>query len=295
MIGMVELHRVARAALLLACMAMGAGTHALAQGLPAPGATSGMAGRSVIPAPPPNLQLPGIDPRQCGTSKHAALCAEGRWARFAQINLDVRVGSFDGKYTIEHTGIGEVHGTSNERMGGKVQAGEAVIVSEDAFAFRSRRTAANADTMLDQIMTSPTVFSELVAILLEAALPEGPEGVAGTRALKAGSESQFILTQAPGGAVLYGPPWSVSGTVRRGAGDALAFDLAFRFRPVDESGRAAKSGTDTARLSGSARYVPPRDRLPDTFDLVGWKLVRSGTLLGDAKTLGEARQMAGAR
>jgi hypothetical protein len=149
--------------------------------------------------------------------------------------------------------------------------------------------------MLDQIMTSPIVFSELVAVLLEAALPEGPEGIARTHTVKAGSESQFVLTQAPGGAVLYGPPWSVSGTVRRGETGALAFDLDFRYRPVDASGRAAKSGTDTARLSGSARYAPPRERLPDTFDLVGWKLVRAGTLLGAASTLGEARQLAAPR
>jgi hypothetical protein len=241
------------------------------------------------------MQLPGVDPRQCGTSKHAALCAEGRWARFAHLKLDVRVGAFTGTYTLEHTGSGEVHGTSLERMDGKTQAGEAVVVGEDSFAFRSRRTAANPDDMLDQILTSPLVFSELVAILVEAALPEGPESIVRTHAVKAGEASRFILTQAPGGTVLYGPPWTVTGSMRKGDADTLAFELEFRFRPVDEAGRAARSGTETARLSGAVRYAALRERLPDTFDLVGWKLVRAGAVLGDAKTLGEARQMAGAR
>jgi hypothetical protein len=301
--------RIARAVLpwTIAALAAGAGQQALAQGAPpanaagtATGGTSSLlpgasAGTSPLPAPPANLQLPGIDPRQCGTSKHAALCAEGRWARFAHMNVAVRVGAFDGTYTIEHTGSGETHATSLERMEGKTQAGEAVIVSEDAFAFRSRRPSASPDDMLDQIMTSPIVFSELAAILLEATLPEGPGGIGRTQTIKGGNDTQFVLTQAPGGAVLYGPPWSVAGTARRGDANAVVFELEFRYRPVDEAGRVARSGTETARLTGTARYAPLRDRLPDTFDLVGWKVVRAGSVLGDAKTLAEARQMAGVR
>jgi hypothetical protein len=287
----------------VAILAAGAGTQALAQGAPSTDAAGSVAnplpaapaGGSTLPAAPSNLQLPGVDPRQCGTSKHSALCAEGRWARFAHMKVDVRVGAFNGAYTIEHTGSGEAHATSLERMEGKTQAGEAVIVSEDAFAFRSRRTSASLDDMLDQIMTSPIVFSELAAILLDAALPEGPDGIGRTQAIKAGNATQFVLTQAPGGAVLYGPPWSVTGSVRRGDADAVVFELEFRYRPVDEAGRVARSGTETARLTGATRYGPARDRLPDTFDLVGWKLVRAGAVLGDAKTLAEARQMAGVR
>lgn len=302
-------HRIVLAALswAIAALAAGSGMHALAQGTPSTDASSpapigsssalpgAPAGGSALPAPPANTQLPGVDPRQCGTSKHSALCAEGRWARFAHMKVDVRVGSFNGAYAIEHTGSGEAHATSLERMEGKTQAGEAVIVSEDAFAFRSRRTSASLDDMLDQIMTSPIVFSELAAILLEAAVPEGPAAIGPAQAIRSGNATQFVLTQAPGGAVLYGPPWSVSGSARRGDADAIVFDLEFRYRPVDEAGRVARSGTETARLTGTARYAPLRERLPDTFDLVGWKLVRAGALLGDAKTLGEARQMAGAR
>jgi hypothetical protein len=273
------------------CALAGPGAHALAQTLPPPGAP----GASALPPAASNLQLPGVDPRQCGSSKWSALCAEGRWARFAQIRLDVRVGAFSGTYTVEHTGSGEVHGTSLERMDGKLQAGEAVVVGEDAFAFRSRRAATSPDDMLDQIMTSPIVFSDLVAILLEAALPEGPDSITRSHAAKASNPSQFILTQAPGGAALYGAPWNVAGNVRRTDAGTLAFDLEFRFRPVDEAGRASKSKTDTARLTGSVRYADMRERLPDSFDLVGWKLVRAGTLLGDVKTLAEARQAAGAR
>lgn len=279
--------RIACGAALLLC----AGAGAQLPPSPPPAAP----GASALPSAPSNLQLPGVDPRQCGTSKWSALCAEGRWARFARIRLDVRVGTFEGTYTFEHTGSGEAHGTSRERMDGRMQAGEAVVVSEDAFAFRSRRTSANPDDMLDQILTSPIVFAELVAILLEAALPEGPDSITRAHEVNASNPSQFILTQAPGAQVLYGPPWTVSGSVRRNDGGAVALDLRFRFRPVDEAGRASKATTDTARLTGTVTYTGQRERLPDTFDLVGWKLVRGSTVLGDVKTLGEARQAVGVR
>lgn len=262
----------------------------------APGQSSSPAvGAHALPAPPANTQLPGVDPRQCGSSKWSALCAEGRWARFAQIRFDVRVDAFNGSYTIEHTGSGEAHATSREAMDAKSQSGEAVIVGEDSFAYRSRSASTRPDQMLDQIMTSPLVFSELVAVLLEAALPEGPDGVAATRAVNASSASQFILTQAPGAAVLYGPPWNVGGSLRRSGAKELTFDLRFRFRPVDSAGRPSRSTTRTARLQGSLRYDDMRERLPDTFDLVGWKLVKGGTPLADVRSLGEARQAAGAR
>ena len=250
---------------------------------------------SRLPPPPATTRLPGIDPRECGTSKWSALCAEGRWARFARMKLEVEVGTFRGTYTIEHTDSGEVHATAREAMDRKVQAGEAVVVSEDAFAYRSRDASTRPDDMLDQIMTSPIVFSDLVAILLEAGLPEGPASIKRTHALKAQNRTQFILTRAPAAAVLYGAPWDVSGNVRALEDSGIAFDLTFRFRPVDASGRASPTITETARLTGEASYADLRARLPDSFDLVGWKLVRSGTVLGAVTTLGEARHVTGAR
>ncbi len=211
------------------------------------------------------------------------------------MKLEVQVGSFSGTYTIEHTSVGEVHATTRETMDRKVQAGEAVVVGEDAFAYRSRNASARPEDMLDQIMTSPIVFSDLVAILLEAGLPEGPASLKRVQALKAQNATQFILTQAPAAAVLYGAPWNASGDVRAVEGHGIAFDLTFRFRPVDTAGRVSTTTTQTARLTGEASYADLRARLPESFDLVGWKLVRSGTVLGAVATLGEARHVTGTR
>ena len=49
---------------------------------------------SALPERPPDIRLPGPDPRACGDSKWSALCPAGRWADFANIELRVKAPEF---------------------------------------------------------------------------------------------------------------------------------------------------------------------------------------------------------
>ena len=46
-------------------------------------------------------------------------------------------------------------------------------------------------------------------------------------------------------------------------------------------------------LTGHATFADRRGAMPDTLDLVGWKIVRAGVPLPAAATLGEARASVG--
>lgn len=256
-------------------------------------AATALPGLAAVPKPPADLRLPGPDPRDCGTSRHHALCAMGRWSQFARMEVTLRAGAFTGTYTMERPANGEVLTTYTERTPHGRRGGEVLLLADDAFAYRTREQLPTDDDILDYMLSAPNMAMQLVGVLLDEGVLGGPAEVTERLALDAGSATQFIRTETPTTAALYGPPWRVTGTIRPGDGGRLPFALRFTFRPVDRSGKLARGRTETVELTGYVSFSDRRPAMPDTLDLVGWKLVRAGEPLPAATTLAQARGSVG--
>jgi hypothetical protein len=275
-------------ALLLGILAVAACTcgHALAQFAAPPGA-------SPLPSSPVNPRLPGVDQRQCGSSKWSALCAVGRWTLFSTLDVQVKTSGFTGDYRLEQTAGGELHATYREDLRGKRRGGEAVLFGTEGIAFRTRDELPPADAVIDYLLSTPIMMGRLVAVLLDLGVIGPPSDVTRPLAIKAGSATQFLRSEAPRMATLYGPPWSMTGNVKPAGDGRLAFALELRYRPVDNHGVPIAGRTDTLELAGTVNFAERRATLPDTFDLVGWKLMKGDVMLGGAPTLEEARAAVG--
>ncbi len=286
-------HRLLRCAGFAAALASAGSALAQLPGGPATALPSLPEAASRLPAPN-DTRLPGIDPRQCGTSVRAALCAYGRWAEYRTIEVTLKAAQFEGTYTMERTLDGRAHTTYREQWPQGRRGGEIVFVSDDAFAYRSREPMSDNDAILDEMMTAPSMAAQLAAVLLDQGARIGPAEVTGKALdVAAKSDSQFVRTESPSTAALYGPPWQVTGTLRASAPKVLKFSLRFTFRPVDAMGRVSQAQSETLELTGTASFGDRRPRLPESFDLVGWKLVKAGTSMQAVATLAEARQAVG--
>jgi hypothetical protein len=84
----------------------------------------------------------------------------------------------------------------------------------------------------------------------------------------------------------------MTGSVRPGEDGRLAFTLRLTFHPVDRIGKVLAGRTEIVALAGTVAFVNRRRAMPDTFDLVGWKLLRNNQELAPASTLDEARRIA---
>lgn len=250
-------------------------------------------GLAAVPKAPADLRLPGQDPRDCGTSPHAALCAAGRWSQFARMEVTLKAGAFSGTYTMERPDNGEVLTTYAERTPRGRRGGEVLLLADDAFAYRTREQLPTDDDILDYMLGAPNMAMQLVAVLLDEGVLGGPGDVTGRQSIAAGSDTQYIRTETPTTAALYGPPWRVTGTIHPGDAGRLRFSLRLAFRPVDRGGRLAPGRTETVELSGYVSFSDRRPAMPDTFDLAGWKLVRGGQPLPAASTLAQARSSVG--
>ena len=280
---------ILRALLVLAVSCVGAGP-LLAQTVPPPVAP--LPDTSGVPKASGSLQLPGPDPRQCGSSKYNAICAEGRWANFSSLRLNVTAPRFEADYTIEQAANADIHATYREAIGEHRRGGEIVIFSVSSFAYRSRDEFPDPGSIIDYMMSSPIMLGRLTALLLDQGVLGEPASVTKPRSVSASSTTRYILTPAPRTAILYAPPWSMTGTVRPAASGALAYSLTFRFRPVDKQGRALEGKTDAITLKGEVSYAPMRPALPESFDITGWKILRDDAPLAGVPTLGEARKAA---
>jgi hypothetical protein len=245
-----------------------------------------------LPAPPRG-GLPGADPRECGDSRYSALCPAGRWAQFSGMTLKVVGPRFAADYTIEQAANGEMHATYRERVAGRDRGGEIILVGAEGFAYRSREAFPDPGSILDYMASNPLMMSSLVALLLDLGVLGPPSEVSAAQSIKAASATQYLRTPAPRTAILYGAPWSMSGTVRRAGDDEVAFALRLRYAPVDRNGNAVKGKSETLTLDGKVSYAPRREAFPDSFDLVGWKLMKMDAPQRKVDTLGEAREVIG--
>ena len=285
-------------------LAVGVGAHAQVAPLApvpatasvtAPASTSGLPGASTLPAMPSDNRLPGPDPRQCGSTRWSALCAEGRWSNFARMRVQMKAPVFVGVYTMEQPANRDVHTTYRETHGKTRRGGEVVFVNDDTFAYRSRDRFASADTMLDEMMSSPILVTQLAALLLDLGALVGPDEITKPLDIAARNATQYLRTEAPAMAALFGPPWDMTGSVRPADNGELAFRLRLSHRPVDGRGRLHPTQRDVVELVGTVGYGDRRKSMSDTFDLVGWKLVNRGNTMDPVKTMEEARQAVGGR
>jgi hypothetical protein len=275
--------------LLLLVAALALGSAGLRAQSPPPAAP--LPGAGALPSAPANTRLPGVDHRQCGPTKWSALCAAGRWTQFSRAQIKVRARDFDGRYDIEQAANGELHVTYAETIGKESRGGEIVLVGREGFAYRSREKFPDPDNIIDYALTNPILMSQLVALLLDLGVLEAPADVTAPRAIRAASATQYLRTAAPRKAVLYGAPWTMTGSVRRASPERIAFNVKLDFRPVDANGNAIGGKRDTVALEGDLSFAPLRPALPDSFDLVGWRLKRVGEAgeLPAVSTLREAR------
>lgn len=277
--------------MLLAAAGCAVALTALGQGTtPPPVADLPGAGKMSAPA---DTRLPGPDPRQCGTSKYAALCAVGRWSQFSKMDLHVKVAAFTGDYAIEAAGNGDRHATYREEVAGHRRGGEVVLIGEEGIAYRTRDKLPEPDDIIDYLLSTPIMMSKLAALLLDMGVLGPPADVANSRAIAAESQTQYIRAEAPRTATLYGPPWRMTGTVQRMNDDRIAFTLRLRFRPVDAKGRLIAGKTEAIELAGTVSYAPPRPVFSETMDLTGWSLMKDTTPMERVTTLGEARKALG--
>lgn len=248
---------------------------------------------SSLPKASPSLRMPGADHRECGPSKWSALCPAGRWTGFSQIDLKVTAPEgFSARYEIEQAANGEMHVTYREQIGKGTRGGEVVLFGLDGLAYRSGEKFPEPATIVDYMTTTPILMSKLAAMLLDLGFLGPPSDVRASQAIKASNETQYLRTDAPRKAVLYGAPWTMTGTVRRAGPDKVGFALRLQFRPVDRYGNAIAGKSETVRLEGTASYGPRREALPDSMDLAGWKVMRIGEDVErpGASNLAEARK-----
>lgn len=216
----------------------------------------------------------------------------GRWLHFSRMEVRLTSGPFTGDYTMEKPTNGDAHATYREQAGTKRRGGEIVLVSDEAFAYRTRDPVPTDDDPLDFLLASPNMVTQLAAVLLDQGVLGGPGEVTRPLTVASGSATQFIRTETPNSAALYGPPWRVTGTIKPGERDRLIFSLRLTFHPVDQRGKVA-SRTDTVDVSGTVSFADKRAAMPGSFDLVGWKLMHNGSSLPAVSTLEEARKSVG--
>ena len=280
--------RFVAALALAAVLAAGA---AQAQTTPPPAASLPDAG--ALPQAPVNARLPGVDTRECGTAKWSALCAAGRWSQYSTIDLETKTPGFTAHYTLEQVGNGDLHATYREESRAGRRGGEALLIGAEGIAYRTRDTLPPPDTIVDYMLSAPLMMSQLAAVLLDQGALVAPAEITKPETIKAASATQYIRTAAPRLAALYGPPWTMTGTVRPADDGRLAFTLRLRFKPVDAKGVVVAGRTEVVELTGTVSYAAKRGALPPTFDLVGWKLMKGDAPLPGVATLDAARSSLG--
>ncbi len=109
--------------------------------------------------------------------------------------------------------------------------------------------------------------SQLVIVLLSAALPDGPPAPGPPQHVRFAEKTNPIRIATPTTSAEYRAPWTVIGTVTVPSSDAPAsYQLSFTY---SEQGIAR-----TIDLAGSAASASSPLEIPDSMRLAGWKLGR---------------------
>jgi hypothetical protein len=121
-----------------------------------------------------------------------------------------------------------------------------------------------------QALDAAALSSQLVIVLLTAALPEGPPAPGPAQNVRFAEKAKPIRIATASTSTEYHAPWTVTGSVTvPQAGAPASYQLTFTY---SEAGAAR-----TLDFAGSvANDKSPLD-LPDSMKLAGWKVTRLGT------------------
>lgn len=124
--------------------------------------------------------------------------------------------------------------------------------------------------IVDDIMLN----QQLATLLLQQALPQGPESVTLNQRVHMDESNDPVATETTNTSRYYYPPWKLDGEVRRVSVDSIAFDLQF-----DAHTPEASAPREKYYLSGLWQQRTPVAKLADNFPLTGWSIfrIRMGT------------------
>ena len=148
---------------------------------------------------------------------------------------------------------------------------ELILVGGHALAARGVMPARrDILEVVDDVMLN----QQLVTLLLQQALPQGPESVTLNQRVQADESNDPIGTETTNTSRYFYPPWKLRGEVRRVSAESIAFDLQFDTHTPDASARSEKY-----YVSGLWQQRTPAIRLADNFPLMGWSIfrIRMGT------------------
>jgi hypothetical protein len=235
-----------------------------------------------------HAQAPAPPPTQCGPPPAGALCVQGPWFDFGRVDVTTTTGAIVGRFTLQYPAGEEILARFDVAAPDGTRAAEVLVLSgADTVAARVPPEY-QGDPV--QLLNAPVLTAQLVASLLQLALPEGPTSVTAKREVRLAESRRYLVTATPASRAAYGAPWSVAGSVRPGARGEFTYTLTLRYRRVGPGGVADARESPPLKLEGTISFAARRARLPDTFDLAGWRIVRNGATLDEQPTLGALRR-----
>ena len=130
----------------------------------------------------------------------------------------------------------------------------------------SRGFAAPAGRELESLDLA-AVNSQLVMVLLTAALPDGPPAPGAPTNVRFAEKNNPIRIATATASAEYAAPWTVVGTVTEPAvGSATSYELSFTY--------AEQGLSRTVDFAGTVARAKSSPEFPDTMKLAGWKVRR---------------------
>jgi hypothetical protein len=186
-----------------------------------------------------------------------------------------RAGSTGSRFEISANGDARI--AVDRREGSTHTAGTILLI-----AGRWMLTQGFSGAAAEQLaaLDAVAVNSQLVIVLLTAALPNGAPAAGPPQHVRVAEKAKPIKITTASSSVEYGAPWTVVGavTVQRAEGPA-SYELSFTY---SDQGTAR-----TMDFSGSVGSEPSPLSLPDSMKLAGWKIRRVPQSAGSAGTAGQ--------
>ena len=185
---------------------------------------------------------------------------------FSRMDVTLKLGNYRSDYVLLLTDAHDIYASYYEQTADEKVRGEAVLLGGQVLIVKADVVDGIRDLRAIDI---PLSVGELATVLLGAAIPDGPSTITGPRTIKAADRERFVLAPTSTGGSLYGPPWQMSGKVRRTSATAVAStssSLSARPMPRATCRRARRS-----RCSSSAPPTIGRSAttFPDSFNLSG--------------------------
>jgi hypothetical protein len=198
--------------------------------------------------------------------------AEAPWDVVTRVDLKFssRSGEYRAHWVFVFTSIGDMLVTVASRDGSTETKGRIMLVSGTAMVTEGLTLSEGAEI---DALDMPVLTHRLLRRLLSEVIPDGPDGITGTRTVEKTEPDDCIYVGTPSAMGIFSPPWSVRGTVRRTGPEALEYDLSFQF------GGGTETRSPTVEiLSGTWTKESMAPRLPDDLSLDGWVVHRIGPI-----------------